>query len=259
MAYVLGYLFADGSLELAPQNRGNYVRVSSVDRDRIVLIRSLLRSSHPIYKYKQRANTRAQYLLRIGSKEVCASLQELGLAANKSLTMRFPSVPPAYLSSFVLGYFDGDGGAYLDRDSARNVKRLLTVFTSGSREFLLELHRMLETHAHLDARQLTKHGSASHAFQMRYSTRDSLRLFLFLYPGTSQGLGMRRKYAIFAKYLALRRLSKGDLREVLDSKGPVAKKQRGGLQILYAGVRIPPGPLVRKSASRGGGTQTHSA
>lgn len=48
MAYVLGYLYADGSLESAPYIRGKYIRVTSTDEDRIVAIRRLLSSKHRI-------------------------------------------------------------------------------------------------------------------------------------------------------------------------------------------------------------------
>lgn len=40
MAYVLGFMFADGSLEDASYLRGKYVRVSSTDKDRVVAMRT---------------------------------------------------------------------------------------------------------------------------------------------------------------------------------------------------------------------------
>lgn len=48
MAYVLGYIYADGSLEDASYLRGKYLRVSSAEKSNIITIRKLLKSEHTI-------------------------------------------------------------------------------------------------------------------------------------------------------------------------------------------------------------------
>ncbi len=243
MAYVLGFLFADGSLEDAPYLRGKYVRVTSTDKDRIVVIRSLLHSTHTIVQQDARGNHKKKYLLRIGSHALFESLVGLGVTPHKSLTMSFPAVPDEFLGDFIRGYFDGDGGAYIDRDRQGRSKRLLTVFTSGSRDFLATLHQRLVSIASITGRGLYRHGSAPDAHQLRYSTRDSLKLFRLMYQEEEKKeLRLKRKYDIFISYLKERDLCIEDIPSILRDKGPVAKKQRDGLQNRYARVRIPPGP-----------------
>ncbi len=64
-AYVLGFLYADGSMENAPSIRGKYVRATSTDKDRIDLIKTKLSSGHSIVSEQKTANRKQSYLLRI--------------------------------------------------------------------------------------------------------------------------------------------------------------------------------------------------
>ncbi len=223
MAYVLGYLYADGSLEDASYIRGKYVRVSSADKDRVESIRSALCSSHTIVKEKVPPQSKPKYLLRIGSKDLYESLLRCGITPRKSLTMQFPVIPTQFLGAFVRGYFDGDGSVVIDRYHGRP-RRLLTVFTSGSKEFLMNLHAHLIELCGVTGGNVYAHGSTKGAYQLRYSTRDSLRLFLLMYPARmSHQFRLRRKYDIFTQYMKLRGMTRKDIPKVLDQKGPMVK------------------------------------
>lgn len=200
MAYVLGFLFADGSLEDASYLRGKYVRVTNTDHDRIDVIKKLLHSSHTIVKTKAVGNRKARYLLRIGSHALYNQLIRLGVTPRKSFTMQFPTIPKGFLPHFVRGYFDGDGCAHIAR-TATGATRLLTIFTSGSKSFLKTLHRHLQAEAGITGNTLHAHGSTEGAFQLRYFARDSIRLFVYMYPKqTPPDLLLRRKYDIFTRY-----------------------------------------------------------
>lgn len=224
MAYVLGYLYADGSLEDSPYIRGKYVRVTSTDQDRIDAIRSLLKSQHTVVREVQEGRRKPRFLLRIGSGRLFDSLIKNGVTPRKSLTMKFPIVPHLYFGSFVRGYFDGDGCARIDVVHGKP-KRLLSIFTSGSRLFLEVLHERLCNEVGLLGNGLYKHGSTVGTYQLRYSTRDSLRLFNLMYPqGLRRKLHLRRKYDIFMRYLRLRRISRKDIPLVLNQKGPMVKR-----------------------------------
>lgn len=224
MAYVLGYLYADGSLEDSPHIRGKYVRVTSTDRDRIEIIRSLLKSEHTIVREIQDARRKPRFLLRIGNSQLFDALIKIGITPHKSLTMEFPVVPNLYFGSFLRGYFDGDGCAHIDIVHGKP-KRLLSIFTSGSKIFLEALHKRLSNEIGLIGNGLYSHGSTAGAYQLRYSTRDSLRLFNFMYPrGLSKKLHLRRKYDIFMQYLELRGISRGEIPLVLNQKGPMVKR-----------------------------------
>lgn len=224
MAYVLGYIYADGSLEDASETRGKYLRVTSVDKDRIESIRSLLSSKHTIAEEIRGGQQKTRFLLRIGDRRLFDALIKLGVTARKSLTMEFPSVPHRYLGAFVRGYFDGDGCAHIDVVHGKP-KRLLSIFTSGSKKFLETLLIRLRDHAGLVGNRLYNHGSTVGAYQLRYSTRDSLRLFKLMYPrALDKRLLLQRKCDIFTKYLALRGISENEIPLVLNQKGPMVKR-----------------------------------
>jgi hypothetical protein len=223
MAYVLGYMFADGSLEDSPEIRGKYVRVSSTDLDRIEYIREVFKSKHTIIADKPSPRHKMRYLLRIGSRGLYVGVMNRGVTPRKSLTMTFPDVPLPFLPAFVRGYFDGDGCARIDVVHGKP-KRILAIFTSGSKKFLSSLHNHLVAEIGIKGPGLYKHGGTKGAYQLRYSARDSLRLFSYMYPAPfDTRLCLKRKYAIFEEYLALRGISRADIPKVLKQKGPVVK------------------------------------
>lgn len=204
MAYVVGYWYADGSLENAPYIRAKYIRVTSTDRETIEYFKRVLSAEHPVTLLKKYGNQKDRFQLRIGNHRIYESLVAVGLYPNKSLTMTFPDVPAAHLADFVRGYFDGDGWVGIEyqtlRTGEQSVKRLGIAFTSGSKTFLeglsSELHMVVGT-SHLHAYR------SRSSFQLRYSTADSLKLFKFMYRAP-RAVYLVRKFRVFKKYFAQR-------------------------------------------------------
>jgi hypothetical protein len=209
MAYLLGYLYADGSLEDASYLRGRYIRVTSIDRDTIEKIKAWLRSEHAIVILNptEAHPGRVRYFLRIGSHVLYEDLRKLGLHPHKSLTIKFPLVPELFLSHFIRGYLDGDGCVFLELASgvrtAPIVKKLSIIFTSGSFDFLNVLCHTLRNKLYLKHNKVYK---VPRGFQLRYSTSDSLKIFEFLYEDCYPNLFLRRKFDVFKKYYLLRPL-----------------------------------------------------
>ena len=83
-------------------------------------------------------------------------------------------------------------------------RKLLTIFTSGSKIFLQQLHLRLQSHSGIVGNGLYKHGSTIGTYQLRYSSENSSRLFKLMYGGSVKGgLFLRRKYDIFTRYFKL--------------------------------------------------------
>lgn len=220
MAYILGYFYADGSLEDASYLRGKYIRVTSIDRSTIENIKLKLGSQHTIVEYDGYKDRKPRYLLRIGSTILYNSLIKLGLHPNKSLTVTVPKIPKKYIKHFIRGYFDGDGCVYFEHGKGKNKKTIIrglrTIFTSGSKNFLSQLSKLLSENKICSAGR--KVYSSHRSFQLRYSTKDSLGLFLFLYGGNRDSLFLQRKYNTFHRYLSEspKRIDKS-IRSVLES------------------------------------------
>jgi len=206
MAYTLGYLYADGSLEDAAYIRGKYVRVSSVEKNNIVKIKNWLNSKHTIVSQAPTSkNGKTRYLLRIGNRELYNDLINLGLYPNKSLTIRFPNIQKKFLSHFVRGYFDGDGCVRISMRKGKKhtfvLSKLCSVFTSGSKVFLEELARQIKNAINT---KLLKVYNGHSSYMLSYTTEDSIRLFKFMYGKVDQAVYLTRKAAIYSKYFKLR-------------------------------------------------------
>ncbi len=206
MAYVLGYWYADGSLEDASYLRGKYIRVTSVDREMIVKFKKWLKSEHTIVKLKSsQPNGKDRYLLRIGSHKLYESLTRLGLYPNKSLTITCPPVPTRFFEHFVRGYFDGDGCAYLYTTKGKRkpiiIRKLSIIFTSGSFDFLRVLCDTLRQRVTLQQANIYQ---GTRAFQLRFGTHDSIKLFIFMYRHCNSAMLLPRKIKAFSDYFRLR-------------------------------------------------------
>jgi len=194
MAYVLGFFAADGSM--LKNNRGaHFIEFTITDLIILELIQKVVRSTHKLQIRDRNSGIwKVQYRLQIGSKEWFSDLSRLGFTQNKSNTLKFPKIPKKYLGDFIRGYFDGDGCVYFNnlKYADRKYKRwvLLTIFTSGSREFLEALHTILRTFK-------VKGGSLRkkvRGFDLAFSHSDSLALYRLMYhTGKTSDMFLPRK------------------------------------------------------------------
>jgi len=157
MAYVLGFLYADGTIIDAISSRTQYIKFTSIDREIIEKIKLAIGTDSPLYVLPPKTIThingsyksKEAFALRIGSRRMFNDLICLGLIPNKSKVIKFPNIPLYYLNHFVRGYFDGDGCVYIQRargiSNSIIVKKLSVIFTSGSPIFLKELGKVLKT------------------------------------------------------------------------------------------------------------------
>jgi hypothetical protein len=232
MAYVLGYIYADGYILYAPNMRGKYMSVTSIDRDSIERIKDWLDSDHRITERKSHwQNGNMAYMIRVGSHALYDSLVRRGLYQNKSLTITLPEIPQEYFMDFVRGYFDGDGCVHLEKilrkDGKLRPRKLNVIFTSGSKEFLNGLSISLHEIAGVKPQKTLR---AWTAFQLRYGTNDSILLYGALYKDSKKGEYLERKHEIFEEFFKLHKRRSGE------------DGQHSSLQNCHARVRIPPTP-----------------
>jgi len=204
MAYVLGFLFADGNIENSPYMRGKYIKAINTDKKIIEKIKKYLDSEHKIQSIKDvNSKIKTKYILRIGSHKMYNSLENIGMTPNKSLTMKFPNIPKNLQRYFILGYFDGDGCVYIDNYKKTKGRRLLIAFTSGSKFFLESLSNILNEKLSLKQNKVY---NSHRSYQLRYSTHDSVKIFKLLYKKQTNDLYLKRKFDIFKKFFNLRPL-----------------------------------------------------
>ena len=205
MAYVLGFVAADGSLEDASYLRGKYLRICSSDIEILEKIKTAMQSEHKIVTLKpkqilirgKRYISKERYMIRIGDHEIYNDLIKLGITPRKSKTIILPDVSLEFMAYFLRGYLDGDGCINVyDRK-----QRLSVTFTSGSKLFLEELSKiiggpLLNIKIHNVFRN-------NNAFQLKYSTREAVPLLKYIYSDTADRLYLERKYSEFLNFLQL--------------------------------------------------------
>ncbi len=203
MAYVLGFIFADGSIDTNP--RGSiYVSIQITDKELLEEIQKVLGSDHKIATRRRKKETEStQYRLQIGGREFCGSLLVHGLTSNKAKTMMFPDIPNKYLHDFVRGYFDGDGNVwsgFVHKERKIPTEVLQVAFTSCSNFFLRSLLQKLQ-------KKLLVTGSVyTHKVwgysRIMFNTKDSLKIYKMMYNGTTS-LFLERKKEVFEKFMRL--------------------------------------------------------
>jgi hypothetical protein len=200
MAYILGFIYADGSIDRCPKIRASYLNIGSTDKDILVSIRKAMGSVHRIkIKAPSKLSKKTFYLFRIGSNYLCDALERHGVFPHKSLTIQLPRIPLDMLGHFARGYFDGDGCVHLEKRKGEYI-RLTTAFTSGSKIFLIELEKALRKQLDIPFKKV--YASNRNTFQLRYSTRDSLVLFDFMYKKPYDDLYLKRKKNLFEAFIA---------------------------------------------------------
>lgn len=134
MAYVLGLVTTDGSV----QGRGT-LRIYQVETALLDQVRDIFVASAPYDTCGDRAHPIPT--LRLHSRRMIDDLAALGVGPNKSLTIRAPLSQMQYPNDYIRGVFDGDGHGGFFKKRAKRVLRI--GFTSGSRDFLLDIAALL--------------------------------------------------------------------------------------------------------------------
>lgn len=109
-AYFLGLMYADGCNRVELGH--SFISLQENDKQILEIFRKEIKTDKELY-FVQKHMIYKSYSLTICSKNISQKLNELGCVPRKSLILKFPTedqVPKKFLKSFLLGYYDGDGG-----------------------------------------------------------------------------------------------------------------------------------------------------
>jgi len=208
MAYVLGFIYADGALiDARKSSRTQYLSIAINDKELLLKISRAMKTFKPLYIRKpcettffgKKYMTSTAYCLRIGNKKIFDDLIKLGLTPRKSHRIKFPEMPTNLVSHFIRGYFDGDGCLYGQVKSKKS-PRVRVIFTSGSYEFLRDLSECLTKLLGLNKKKIFY---ASRSHRLVYGKREGLKLLDFCYSDLSSGLYLERKYSKYLQFTNL--------------------------------------------------------
>jgi hypothetical protein len=173
-AYLLGLLAADGCVTTK-----DYVTFESIDQELTHLLKQELEYSGSTRVIKPQ-NYAPHYRINFSSRQLATALRKLGVVAGRGSSGIYYFPDSNYLAAYVLGYFDGDGCAYVNPNRSGG-----SICIVGSYEFTSELAKLLGMGA------VKEHQSKSVYYWTIYS-RDNINKFyqlIYQYPG----LGLQRK------------------------------------------------------------------
>ena len=101
-AYWLGFIFADGSLDL-----DNKLEICIKDKEHIEKFKEQIKSDHKISE--RVINGSSYYRINMRDKYMGEKLRSLGVLPNKTYGWTMPNVPIEYIHHFIRGLYDGDG------------------------------------------------------------------------------------------------------------------------------------------------------
>lgn len=197
MAYVLGFLYADGNI-IKNKRGAHFISFYSADLDLIKKIKHVLGSEHKITLRK--SISFKNYSIQIGSKEMYQDLVNIGMKENKTARMKFPDMEEKYFPHFLRGYFDGDGNVWvglIHKERKTQHMAIRTVFTSCSADFLVSLHEKVFI--------LTGEGGSlskgkGNYYRLTFSIKGSFNLYEIMYNNIQSSLFLKRKMIKFQKY-----------------------------------------------------------
>lgn len=185
MAYLLGYICTDGSVE-NKRHKALHLQLASIDVDLLKKIKEELQYTGPIRHRKVSAEKNGKKYdtdeLVIHSHQIIEDLEKLGITANKSLVLGdFSFVPQQYQKAFLLGVLDGDGS--IDQSYGKTNKNPVQIrirYFSASLEFITSIRDMLRANGLSEVAIIEDKKNRKNSFySISYSTKDSINFVKF--------------------------------------------------------------------------------
>lgn len=189
-AYWLGYLFAEGSLDVL--RYGLSVKIGAFDSSHLESLKSFMGSEHPI-KIVPDKNA---VVLKIGSKTLSKRLQEFNFGTGKSMNIRMPELDPYLNNHFIRGFFDGDGWL-----SQRKNGSLVVGFASCSRPLLESFQNWFSEQTErktgsIICRKRSHIKNQNDNFRLQYGGKASpMQILDLIYAGST--IKLSRKWEIY--------------------------------------------------------------
>lgn len=209
MAYVLGFWFADGCIQLS-NRRGATFYISQHGRNLYILkdILEAMGSNHPIRK-----STGNNFQILISSCTIVNDIKNLGGKERKSLDVDFPNIPKKYLPDFVRGNFDGDGGMCVSSNKKTGANIYRAIFTTGSKNFCVGLFNALKNaisglNGAIIVRKYKRNDKCGILYEISLTKNDAIRLRDFMYS-TDSKLRLVYKYEILRSIGAIKQIRSG--------------------------------------------------
>lgn len=184
-AYILGLLYADGTMVRSRCGHQISLTLQEADRDILDKISDLIAPDKPLLYIAPRSDrysSNGQYRFNISSKDMCDDLEFIGFNNKSSM----PMINEDLIPHFIRGYFDGDG--------------CISISSRGDCEFFIMAEEgMLNSFKELIPLEFPdpKHVK-SNMFKIRKSGKNNLNI-IFEYLYTDASIFLNRKFEKFGR------------------------------------------------------------
>jgi len=209
MAYILGFIVADGSVWKRKNRKDSYVmNITSKDREHLEEIQKVMLSQYKLGLKSSGSTREKKYsYIQISNKEICKDLINLGIIPRKTYDgLNSIKVSDRYFSDFVRGFFDGDGSVYIYK--VNEVLQVKIGFVSSSLSFITGFNQQLCKNLNIPTksvhRKIDKHGIRMILYDICFYIDDCEKLAEFMY-GDNPTLYLPRKRKIFEKWKLMKR------------------------------------------------------
>ena len=191
MAYILGFFAADGCMS----SHNGHRRVDFESKDLDILNNILYHTGYQYIKKPVSYTKGNTFVINFTNNGWYEQLHDWGFTERKSKTVKIPpALPDEYISSFIRGFFDGDG--HITKLNKRSLHQ--AGFTTASVDLKNQLVDII-TKVVGDVTVIDK-SSVDSTFQIIVSGKEKLRkLFEWLYFYSTPTTRMERKYLIFSE------------------------------------------------------------
>lgn len=182
-AYWLGFIMADGNIQLSRQRACLHIGIHRGDIEHLRKFKDAVRASNPI-RIKDCDST---CNIDIYDRNLVESIRSLGIATSKTFCLDWKEITSCFAKDlrrhFIRGYFDGDG-------SWRGIKQVSFNIACASKNFIYPLQRELVTGVNLN---YVKIQHRNNCYSLDYGGRHQLlRLSKYLYQNSSVFLERKR-------------------------------------------------------------------
>lgn len=198
-AYWLGFIYADGYVSKAKENRGYVVGIELKDADykHLEKFNISIHGNVPVSHRKRSA----KYIdgvytpesmscnIRLFCKDMFNDLIKHGCCQNKSLIKRRPNeIPDEFMKDFLRGYFDGNGSIAYSLNKKVNKSYLKIGITTGSKEYVDWLSGFLNDNGYGNIVMQDTNGS----YRLQILSNSNIDFLKYLYDDSS--IYLQRKY-----------------------------------------------------------------
>ncbi|MDY6938240.1 MAG: LAGLIDADG family homing endonuclease [Cyanobacteriota bacterium] len=176
-AYLLGLMAADGCVTST-----NYVVLESIDRELVELLKFELKYSGQIRTIAPPGGHALHYRINFSSKSLASALSRYAVIAGRTESGAYYFPESKYLASYILGYFDGDGCAYVNKGRSGGL-----VCIVGSLEFTRQLSKLLNMGV------VVAHQSRKVHYWRIYSRKHIRAFYEFIYQNATFGLNRKKE------------------------------------------------------------------